>query len=75
MSRLRYFERVAKYPALVAFVIGAISAFAFEPTGLWPLLIVAFTALFELISRAENRWRALLIGWAFGFGQVAVGLN
>jgi apolipoprotein N-acyltransferase len=75
MSRLRHFERVAKYPALVAFVIGAISAFAFEPTGLWPLLIVAFTALFELISRAENRWRALLIGWAFGFGQFAVGLN
>ena len=68
-------DPLSRYPALVAFAIGAVSAFAFEPVGLWPLLIVAFTALCELISRAENRWRALLIGWAFGFGQFVVGLN
>jgi apolipoprotein N-acyltransferase len=75
MSHLRHFERVAQYPALVAFVVGAISAFAFEPTGLWPLLIVAFTALCELITRAKTRWQALLIGWTFGFGQFVIGLN
>ena len=68
-------DPLSRYPALVAFAIGAVSAFAFEPVGLWPLLIVAFTALCELISRADNRWRALLIGWAFGFGQFVVGLN
>jgi len=61
--------------ALYAFLAGTASALAFEPAGLWPLLIIAFTALCELISRQKTRWQALLIGWAFGFGQFVVGLN
>jgi len=36
---------------------------------------LAFAALCELISRASNLRRALLIGWGFGVGQFAVGLN
>src|SRR6476469_3006295 len=60
---------------LYAFLAGAASAFAFEPVGLWPLLPVAFALMCEFICRAKSIWRALLIGWVFGVGQFAVGLN
>ena len=60
---------------LYAFLAGAASAFAFEPTGFWPLLLLAFAFLCELLWRTKGVWRALLIGWAFGFGQFVVGLN
>ena len=36
---------------------------------------LAFAALCELIARASSLRRALLIGWGFGVGQFAVGLN
>lgn len=60
---------------LYAFLLGAASAFAFEPVGLWPLLPVAFAILCEFICRSKSLPRALLTGWAFGVGQFAVGLN
>jgi apolipoprotein N-acyltransferase len=60
---------------LYAFLTGAGSAFAFEPTGLWPLLPVAFGLLCEFLSRSRSIWRALLTGWAFGVGQFVIGLN
>jgi len=60
---------------LYAFLVGAASAFAFEPVGLWPLLPVAFALMCEFIDRTQRMSRALLIGWAFGVGQFAVGLN
>jgi apolipoprotein N-acyltransferase len=60
---------------LYAFLLGAGSAFAFEPVGWWPLLPVAFAVLCELICRAKTLRRSLLTGWAFGFGQFFVGLN
>lgn len=60
---------------LYAFLIGAASAFAFEPTNLWPLLPVAFALLCEFTCRTKSIWRALLTGWAFGVGQFVVGLN
>lgn len=60
---------------LCAFLTGAISAFAFEPTGWWLLLPVAFAILCELTCRSKGIWRSLFTGWAFGFGQFAVGLN
>src|SRR5689334_12194821 len=60
---------------LYALVAGAISAFAFEPAGLWPLLPVSFALICELIDRTQRMSRALLIGWVFGVGQFAVGLN
>jgi apolipoprotein N-acyltransferase len=61
--------------ALYALLTGAVSAFAFEPVGLWPLLPVAFAVLCELVDRTRKFSHALLIGWAFGVGQFAVGLN
>jgi len=60
---------------LYALLTGAASAFAFAPTGWWPLLPVAFALLCEFLDRQKSLWRALLIGWAFGLGQFAVGLN
>jgi apolipoprotein N-acyltransferase len=60
---------------LYAFLTGAGSAFAFEPTGLWPLLPVAFGLLCEFLSRSKSIWPALLTGWAFGVGQFVIGLN
>ncbi len=60
---------------LIALLIGAVSAFAFEPYALWPLMPFAFAALCELIARAPMLRRALLIGWGFAVGQFCVGLN
>ena len=62
---------------LYAFITGALSAFAFEPVGIWPLLPVAFGVLceFALLFGLARFAIALLIGWAFGLGQFVVGLN
>ena len=60
---------------LIALLIGALSAFAFAPYSLWPLMPLAFAALCELVARASSLRRALLVGWGFGVGQFCVGLN
>jgi apolipoprotein N-acyltransferase len=60
---------------LIALLVGAASAFAFEPGGLWLLMPIAFAALLWLLSKAESLWRALFTGWLFGLGQFVVGLN
>ncbi|MGZ2410788.1 apolipoprotein N-acyltransferase [Sphingomonas sp. F9_3S_D5_B_2] len=64
-----------RYPAFLALFIGAASAFAFAPTGLWPLMPLALALLCELTWRSNNLRQALAVGWAFGVGQFAVGLN
>lgn len=60
---------------LAALAAGAASAFAFQPVGWWPLMILAIAAFCELVARAGSLRRALLIGWVFGLGQFAIGLN
>jgi apolipoprotein N-acyltransferase len=60
---------------LIALLIGAASALAFEPVGWWPLMPLAFAALCELVWRSKNLKQALAVGWGFGVGQFAVGLN
>ncbi|MBV9528845.1 apolipoprotein N-acyltransferase [Sphingomonas sp.] len=60
---------------LIALIAGAVSAFAFAPTGLWPLMPLAIAALCELVSRSRGLRQSLAIGWAFGLGQFCVGLN
>ena len=64
-----------RHPALIALVIGLLSAFAFEPVGLWPLMPLAIAGLCFLVSRATSLRRALAIGWLFGLGQFVLGLN
>jgi apolipoprotein N-acyltransferase len=60
---------------ITALALGIISAFAFQPIALAPLMPLAFMGLCELTSRAPSLRRALLLGWLFGLGQFAVGLN
>ena len=60
---------------LIALLIGALSAFAFAPVGLWPLMLLAIAGLSELVWRSTTLTRALLVGWSFGLGQFVVGLN
>ena len=60
---------------LIALALGALSAFAFQPVALGPLMPLAFAGLFELVARAPGMRRALLLGWGFGVGQFCVGLN
>jgi apolipoprotein N-acyltransferase len=60
---------------LIALLVGAASAFAFAPFGLWPLMPLGLALLCELVSRAPSLRRALLVGWGFGVGQFGIGLN
>lgn len=60
---------------LYALIAGAVSAFAFEPVGWWPLMLVAIAAICELLDRTKSFGRSLLIGWLFGVGQFVIGLN
>ncbi|HEX8412424.1 MAG TPA: apolipoprotein N-acyltransferase [Sphingomicrobium sp.] len=64
-----------RFPGVTALALGALSAFAFEPFGLWPLMPLALALLCELLSRAPSLKRALLLGWWFGVGNFTVGLN
>ena len=58
----------------IALALGLVSAFAFQPFGLWVVMPLAFAGLCELITRAPSLRRSLLLGWLFGVGQFAVGL-
>ena len=58
-----------------ALVTGLLSAFAFQPFALWPLMPLAFAILCGLIARAPTMRRSLLLGWLFSVGQFTVGLN
>ena len=60
---------------LIALLLGAASAFAFQPVALWPLMVLAFAALCELTARTPRLRSALAIGWGFGVGQFSIGLN
>jgi apolipoprotein N-acyltransferase len=62
-------------PITAALAVGAASAFAFQPVGWWPLMILAIAILCELVARAGSLKGALLIGWMFGLGQFGIGLN
>ena len=59
----------------VALVAGALSAFAFQPFGLAPLMILAFALLAGMIDSVPRLRTAMLLGWAFAVGQFVVGLN
>ena len=63
----------------VAWIAGAVSALAFAPVDLWPVLFVTFPVLVWLIDgAAAGRWggipAAAATGWWFGFGYFLAGL-
>ena len=72
---MRPFARFAPRSALAALGLGAVSALAFEPVGIWPIMPVAIALLCALIARAGNLRQALFTGWLFGLGQFVIGLN
>ena len=64
-----------RFSWLIALLIGALSALAFQPVAWWPLMPLALAGLCALIDRAPTLRRALLLGWLFGLGQFVIGLN
>ncbi len=64
---------LGKFPRWTALVAGAASAYGFEPWGLWPLTLVCFALLIQLISQAPNTKGALKLGWLFGVGHFTFG--
>ncbi len=64
--------------AVAAFVAGALSALAFAPFDVFPLLLLAIAALVLLLDGSASSKRphlsAAWIGWCWGFGQFLVGL-
>jgi apolipoprotein N-acyltransferase len=62
-------------PFLIALVLGALSAFGFQPYDLWPFTLLAFGLLYIPLWRAATRRQAALIGWCFGLGQFVLGLD
>ena len=66
---------LTRWAPAIALATGFLSAFAFQPVDLWPLMPIAFAVLLELLWRTTTLRRALLIGYLFGLGQFIVGLN
>ena len=64
---------LGKFPRWTALVAGAASAYGFEPWGLWPLTLVCFALLIQLISQAPNTKGAFMLGWLFGVGHFTFG--
>jgi len=62
----------------VAWMAGLLSALAFAPFGVFPLLLFAIAALVLLVDGAQERPKflrnAVLLGWFWGFGQFLAGL-
>ena len=59
----------------LSFLLGLLSATGFQPLGLWPFTILAFTGLLMLIEQASSLRSALARGWWFSVGQFVLGLN
>lgn len=59
----------------LSFLLGLLSATGFQPLGLWPFTILAFTGLLVLIEQASSLRSALARGWWFSVGQFVLGLN
>jgi apolipoprotein N-acyltransferase len=80
LNRLTAF--LAAYPRCTALTAGGISATGFAPLGLWPLTLIALTLLLWLLSHdglptgtAKQKRRAFGLGWLWGVGHFAIGLN
>ncbi len=67
--------KVLGRPLIAAPLLGALAALGFEPLHLWPLMLLAVAGLGELVARAANPKRAMLIGWLWGAGHFCIGNN
>jgi apolipoprotein N-acyltransferase len=69
----KFLGLLGKFPRWTALVAGAASAYGFEPWGLWPLTLVCFALLIQLISTAPSTKGAFMLGWLFGVGHFTFG--
>ncbi len=60
------------HPNIAALLLGAASAFGFQPLHLWPLGLAAMGAFGWLAFHSPSRKRALLAGWLFGVAHFTV---
>ncbi len=58
----------------IGFTLGLLSAAAFAPLGLWPLMLPCLLWLIWSIDRAPNLRQAFWAGWWISFGQLLAGL-
>lgn len=63
------------WPKATALTLGLASTTGFAPLGLWPVTLTALAFLILQISEASAQRRAFALGWAFGVGHFALGLN
>ena len=63
------------WPKATALLLGLASATGFAPLGLWPLTLIALALLILQLAEAATQRRAFALGWAFGVGHFALGLN
>ncbi|WP_326914159.1 apolipoprotein N-acyltransferase [Sphingopyxis chilensis] len=75
LPSLRIAAFADRWPKFLALLLGAISATGFAPLHLWPLTLLALAGWMALVARSPRGWRAAGIGWAFGVGHFAIGLN
>ena len=60
------------HPNIAALLLGAASAFGFQPLHLWPLGLAAMGAFGWLAFHSPSWKRALLAGWLFGVAHFTV---
>lgn len=60
--------------AVIAFGFGLLSALAFPPFNLTPLLWICFPALIFLLRGTANAKQGFIVGWCFSFGFFLLGL-
>lgn len=70
-------EVVRAYPvrAGAAFVAGALSVFAFEPFGVFPLILVSLALLVVCLRGVTRARGGFVIGFAWGFGAFTAGVS
>ncbi len=73
MSSLIAIPSRLHYP--LALAAGLASVLAFAPFGLWPVQFVALGLLFAIVVLQASSRRAFLLGWSFGFGNLAFGVH
>ena len=66
---------MTRFPKLIGFFAGLLSALGFAPLGAWPLTIIAFALVLTLVEGAPSLKSALARGYWFGAGHFVIGLN
>jgi apolipoprotein N-acyltransferase len=66
---------VNRFPNLMMFGAGLLSAIGFAPLGWWPVTLTCLALLIRCVAMAPNMRAALARGYMFGVGHFIVGLN